>query len=99
MREIFSGWIRAELAERAGPGPTCCRGGCTPSACGSRRSRKALADLDAELATGAANPTMAYLASQGQTLVRITAKAPTDDAAARADRRASRLGCARRWAT
>ncbi len=44
-----------------------------------------LADIDAELdATG--NPTLAYLASQGQTLVRITAKAASaDDATAMID--------------
>jgi len=41
---------------------------------------QALADIDAGLAV-AANPTIAYLASQGQTLVRMTAKAPTEQAA------------------
>jgi nicotinamide-nucleotide amidase len=80
MREIFTTWMRAELAERAGPGTIVLSRRLHTVGVWESQVSQALADIDAALAV-AANPTIAYLASQGQTLVRMTAKAPTELAA------------------
>jgi nicotinamide-nucleotide amidase len=82
MREIFTGWIRPELIERAGPGLTLLSRRLHTVGVWESQISQALAGLDAELAT-AGNPTIAYLASEGQTRVRITAKAATADDAGR----------------
>jgi nicotinamide-nucleotide amidase len=76
MQEIFTGWIRAELVELAGPGSTLLSRQLHTVGVWESQVSQALADIDAELAV-AANPTIAYLASEGETLVRITAKAPS----------------------
>jgi nicotinamide-nucleotide amidase len=81
MREIFTTWMRAELADRAGPGTIVLSRRLHTVGVWESQVSQALADLDAELAV-AANPTLAYLASQGQTLVRLTAKASSEAAAA-----------------
>jgi nicotinamide-nucleotide amidase len=80
MQEIFSVWVRPELAELAGPGQILLSRRLHTVGVWESQVSQALAELDASLAA-AANPTIAYLASEGQTLVRITAKAPTADAA------------------
>jgi nicotinamide-nucleotide amidase len=80
MREIFSGWIRAELAGRAGAGRTLLSRQLHTVGMWESAVAQALSGLDMELAD-AGNPTIAYLASEGQTRVRITAKAATTDAA------------------
>ena len=80
MQEIFTVWMRAELAERAGPGTIVLSRRLHTVGVWESQVSQALADIDAALAV-AANPTIAYLASQGQTLVRLTAKAPTETAA------------------
>ena len=80
MQEIFSAWVRPELAELAGPGQILLSRRLHTVGVWESQVSQALAELDASLAA-AANPTIAYLASEGQTLVRITAKAPTADAA------------------
>ena len=72
--------MRAELAERAGPGTIVLSRRLHTVGVWESQVSQALAELDASLAV-AANPTIAYLASQGQTLVRLTAKAPTEAAA------------------
>ena len=77
MREIFTTWMRAELAQRAGPGTIVLSRRLHTVGIWESQVSQALAELDGALAA-AANPTIAYLASQGQTLVRITAKAPTE---------------------
>jgi nicotinamide-nucleotide amidase len=74
MHEIFARWIRAELAERAGPGTTLLSRELRTVGIWESEVAHALADLDRELAASG-NPTIAYLASEGQTRVRITAKA------------------------
>jgi competence/damage-inducible protein CinA-like protein len=80
MQEIFTAWVRPELAELAGPGQILLSRRLHTVGVWESQVAQALAELDASLAA-AANPTIAYLASEGQTLVRITAKAPTTDAA------------------
>jgi nicotinamide-nucleotide amidase len=80
MQEIFSAWVRPELAELAGPGQILLSRRLHTVGVWESQVSQALAELDASLAV-AANPTIAYLASEGQTLVRITAKAPTADVA------------------
>ena len=80
MREIFTAWMRPELIERAGPGTIVLSRQLHTVGVWESQVSQALADIDAALAV-AANPTIAYLASQGQTLVRMTAKAPTETAA------------------
>jgi competence/damage-inducible protein CinA-like protein len=80
MQEIFSAWVRPELAELAGPGQILLSRRLHTVGVWESQVSQALAELDASLAV-AANPTIAYLASEGQTLVRITAKAPTAEAA------------------
>ncbi|MGH8890243.1 MAG: competence/damage-inducible protein A [Acidothermaceae bacterium] len=74
MRDIFTASIRDELAERAGRGTVLLSRQLHTVGIWESEVAAALADLDAELAQ-AGNPTIAYLASEGQTLVRITAKA------------------------
>jgi nicotinamide-nucleotide amidase len=81
MREIFGDSIRGELAERAGPGQTLLSRRLRTIGIWESEVSNALAAIDAELAI-VGNPTLAYLASQGQTMVRITAKAASHDAAA-----------------
>jgi len=85
MRDIFSAWVRDELADRAGRGTVLLSRQLHTVGIWESEVAQRLADLDAELeVTG--NPTLAYLASQGQTLVRITAKAASaDDARALID--------------
>lgn len=85
MRDIFSAWVRDELADRAGRGAVLLSRQLHTVGIWESEVAQRLADLDAELeVTG--NPTLAYLASQGQTLVRITAKAASlDDASALID--------------
>ncbi|HEY5050034.1 MAG TPA: competence/damage-inducible protein A [Acidothermaceae bacterium] len=80
MREIFSTWMRPELVERAGPGTIVLSRRLHTVGVWESQVSQALAEIDAALAA-AANPTIAYLASQGQTLVRMTAKAATETAA------------------
>jgi nicotinamide-nucleotide amidase len=80
MRDIFSAWVRDELADRAGRGWVLLSRQLHTFGIWESEVAQRLADLDAELDV-AGNPTLAYLASQGQTLVRITAKAANlDDA-------------------
>jgi len=80
MREIFAEWVRDELAERAGRGSVLLSRQLHTVGIWESEVAQRLADIDAELdATG--NPTLAYLASQGQTLVRVTAKAASVAAA------------------
>jgi nicotinamide-nucleotide amidase len=74
MREIFTGGVRDELAGRAGA-VVASRALHTVGLWESEVAQR-LGPLDDELAA-AANPTLAYLASEGETLVRITAKAPS----------------------
>jgi nicotinamide-nucleotide amidase len=76
MREIFTAWVRDELVERAGPGSTLLSRVLHTVGVWESQVSQALSALDAELAA-AGNPTIAYLASEGQTRVRITAKATT----------------------
>jgi len=80
MQEIFTAWVRPELAELAGPGQVLMSRRLHTVGVWESQVSQALAELDDSLAA-AANPTIAYLASEGQTRVRITAKAPTADAA------------------
>jgi nicotinamide-nucleotide amidase len=80
MQEIFTAWIRPELAELAGPGQVLLSRRLHTVGVWESQVSQALAELDASLAV-AANPTIAYLASEGQTRVRITAKAPSIDVA------------------
>lgn len=80
MREIFTRWVRDELAERSGHGVTVLSRQLHTVGVWESQVSQALADLDTELGL-AANPTIAYLASEGQTLVRITAKAASTDKA------------------
>jgi nicotinamide-nucleotide amidase len=74
MREIFSSWLRPELVDAVGPGTTLVSRELRTIGAWESEVSHALADLDASLALNG-NPTLAYLASDGQTLVRITAKA------------------------
>jgi len=74
MREIFSLLVRDELADRVGRGTVLLSRELHTVGIWESEVAQLLADLDAELAV-AANPTIAYLASEGQTVVRITAKA------------------------
>ena len=80
MREIFSQWLRPELIELAGAGTTLVSRQLHTIGAWESEISLALADLDAELAV-VGNPTLAYLASEGQTLVRISAKAADADTA------------------
>ena len=74
MHEIFGDAIRADLIERAGPGQTLLSRSLRTIGIWESEVAKALATIDADLAI-IGNPTIAYLASQAQTRVRITAKA------------------------
>jgi competence/damage-inducible protein CinA-like protein len=74
MREIFGAWVRDELADRAGRGSVLLSRQLHTVGIWESEVAQLLAEIDAEL-DGLGNPTLAYLASQGQTLVRITAKA------------------------
>ncbi len=78
MREIFTEWVREELAGRAGRGSVLLSRQLHTVGIWESEVAQRLADIDAELDT-VGNPTLAYLASQGQTLVRITAKAASPD--------------------
>jgi len=80
MKDIFTGSVRDELAERAGRGTVLLSRQLHTVGIWESEVAETLADLDAELA-GVGNPTIAYLASEGQTLVRITAKAASAAAA------------------
>jgi nicotinamide-nucleotide amidase len=82
MREIFGEWLRPELIELVGPGTILLSRELRTVGAWESDISQSLAGLDAELAV-VGNPTLAYLASEGQTLVRITAKA-TDPSTARA---------------
>ena len=82
MRELFALSIRDELAERAGRGTVLLSRQLHTVGIWESEVAQLLAALDAELGI-AANPTIAYLASEGQTVVRITAKAADSAAAAR----------------
>ena len=73
MREIFSRWLRPELIELAGPGMTLISREFRTVGIWESEVSHALAGLDAELAV-VGNPTLAYLMSEGQTRVRVTAK-------------------------
>jgi nicotinamide-nucleotide amidase len=85
MRAIFSAWVRDELADRAGRGSVLLSRRLHTVGIWESEVAQRLADLDAELEVSG-NPTLAYLASQGQTLVRVTAKAANvDDATALID--------------
>lgn len=81
MKDIFASSVRDELADRAGRGAVLLSRQLHTVGIWESEVAAALADLDAELAV-AANPTIAYLAFEGQTLVRITAKAAGAAAAA-----------------
>jgi nicotinamide-nucleotide amidase len=74
MREIFLSWLRPELIEAVGPGTTLVSRELRTIGAWESEISHSLADLDTSLAASG-NPTLAYLASDGQTLVRITAKA------------------------
>jgi nicotinamide-nucleotide amidase len=80
MKEIFTAFVRPQLVETAGLGSVLLSRQLHTVGIWESEVAHELADLDAELAV-AANPTIAYLAAEGQTLVRITAKAPTLGAA------------------
>lgn len=83
MKELFTSFVRPELAERAelaGQASVLLSRQLHTVGIWESEVAHELADLDAELAA-AANPTIAYLAAEGQTLVRITAKGPTIEAA------------------
>lgn len=85
MREIFTEWVRDELADRAGRGSVLLSRQLHTVGIWESEVAQRLAEIDAEL-DAVGNPTLAYLASQGQTLVRITAKAASpDDATALID--------------
>ena len=79
MREIFATHVRGELAARVGGAIVLSRALRTVGIWESDVADQ-LAGLDAELGV-AANPTIAYLASEGQTVVRVTAKAASLDLA------------------
>ncbi len=81
MQEIFTAWVKPELAARAGAGAVLVSRAVRTVGIWESEVATLLADLDAELGP-AGNPTIAYLASEGQTRVRITAKA-TSEARAR----------------
>jgi nicotinamide-nucleotide amidase len=80
MQEIFTAWIRPELAELAGPGQVLLSRRLHTVGVWESQVSQALAELDASLAV-VGNPTIAYLATEGQTRVRITAKAASVDVA------------------
>lgn len=85
MREIFTARVRDELADRAGRGSVLLSRQLHTVGIWESEVAQRLADIDAEL-DAVGNPTLAYLASHGQTLVRITAKAANpDDATALID--------------
>jgi nicotinamide-nucleotide amidase len=75
MREMMDGTILPELAQRAGATILSRIVRCT----GIGESR--VAELLEDLFEGSSNPTVAYLASSGEVKVRVTAKAPTREAA------------------
>jgi nicotinamide-nucleotide amidase len=70
MRELFSQHLRDELVRRAGQGAVVLSRALLTVGVWESDVADRLAELDA-----AANPTIAYLASEGQTTIRITAKA------------------------
>jgi len=74
MREIFAAHVRDELAERAGRGTVLLSRQLHTVGIWESEVADRLADLDTEL-SAVGNPTIAYLASEGQTLVRVSAKA------------------------
>jgi nicotinamide-nucleotide amidase len=77
--------VRDELADRVGRGAVLLSRQLHTVGIWESVVAQRLADIDAEL-EAIGNPTLAYLASQGQTLVRITAKAVSlDDASALID--------------
>jgi nicotinamide-nucleotide amidase len=80
MQEIFTAWIRPELAELAGPGQVLLSRRLHTVGVWESQVSQALVELDASLAV-VGNPTIAYLATEGQTRVRITAKAASVDVA------------------
>ncbi len=81
MRELFSLRLRPELVDRAGQGTVLVSRHLHTVGWWESEIADALAALDSEL-DAIGNPTLAYLASEGQTRVRITAKAPSLSAAA-----------------
>jgi nicotinamide-nucleotide amidase len=76
MREMLTGTILPELAEAAGPAAIASR---VLKVTGMAESK--VAELLDDLFRASTNPTVAYLASPGEVKVRLTAKAPTRDAA------------------
>ena len=76
MREMMIGTILPELASLAGPAALLSR---TVRATGIAESK--VAELLDDLFRSSTNPTVAYLASSGEVKVRLTAKAPSRDAA------------------
>lgn len=81
MRELFALHMRDELAQHAGVGTLLLSRYLHIVGRWESEVADALTGVDAELGT-VGNPTIAYLASEGQTRVRITAKAPSVDKAA-----------------
>ena len=77
MREMMEGTVLPELAERAGPSALVSR---TLRCYGLAESR--IAELLDDLFHAAANPSVAYLAGDGEVHVRLTAKAGTREEAA-----------------
>ena len=80
MRELFRSGVRDDLVGLAGAGLTLVSRELHTVGLWESEVSQALAGLDAEL-DGRGNPTIAYLAAEGQTRVRITAKAATRPAA------------------
>jgi competence/damage-inducible protein CinA-like protein len=74
MTEIFTNSVRAELVERVGAGAVVLSRALRTVGIWESEVAQLLAGLDSELAV-ASNPTIAYLAGEGETRVRITAKA------------------------
>jgi nicotinamide-nucleotide amidase len=83
MREIFREWLRPELVELVGPGTILLSRELRTVGAWESEISHALADLDSEL-SAVGNPTLAYLAAEGQTLVRVSAKAADAASAERA---------------
>jgi nicotinamide-nucleotide amidase len=82
MRELFRCYLHDELAAAAGQGTVLLSRQLRTTGIWESEVSHLLADLDAEL-EAAGNPTIAYLASERGTLVRISAKG-TDEATAAA---------------
>lgn len=80
MREIFALRVRDELADKAGRGAVLMSRELHTVGIWESEVAHLLTGLDAELGA-VGNPTIAYLASEGQTRVRITAKAASTQAA------------------